>query len=267
MTLLDIDSTAELCNLAAGGISMSNSEATARSVLRCAIVSIAMLLSGCATPSYNYLPAVKDVSAPPVGSTATVGVGDKMLEQGHYQEIDGIRLSETVKVGLVGTYTFNAGDYAKKGENSQGEFFLPGNFPGSGSVEKGALTDPFQTMLLKPDGSTLCGVSIFGAYVCHSNVKVERIKVPSLTANAFQQTLIYSGKVGNKINIGYREFSGDMARPAFNNDVEYDLSESKTIGYKGARLEIIEATNDHITYRVDRNFNSPLPNLDGTRSK
>lgn len=79
-----------------------------------------------------------------------------------------------------------------------------------------------------------------------------------LTHDSFQQTLIYSGKVGNKINIGYREFSGSIARPAFNNNVEYDLSESTTIGYKGAQLEIIEATNQYIKYRVIKNFNSAL---------
>lgn len=73
--------------------------------------------------------------------------------------------------------------------------------------------------------------------------------------NSFQQTLLYNGRVGDKINIGYRESSGNMARPAFNNEVEYDLSESKTIGYKGARIEVIEATNQSIKYRVLSNFN------------
>jgi len=42
---------------------------------------------------------------------------------------------------------------------------------------------------------------------------------------------------------------------AFNNDVDYDLNESKVIGYKGARIEIIEATNELIKYRVLKNFN------------
>ena len=41
-------------------------------------------------------------------------------------------------------------------------------------------------------------------------------KVSSINSASFQQTLIYSGKVGNKINIGYRETSNDIARPAFN---------------------------------------------------
>ena len=61
--------------------------------------------------------------------------------------------------------------------------------------------------------------------------------------------------VGDKIDVGYREFSNNNARPAFNNDVEYDLTQSRTIGYKGAQLEVIEATNQHIQYRVIRNFN------------
>lgn len=74
------------------------------------------------------------------------------------------------------------------------------------------------------------------------------------SANHFQQTLIYSGKIGNRITIGYRESSGSMARPAFSNDVSYDLSESRIVGYKGARLEVIDATNTEITYKVLNGF-------------
>ena len=66
--------------------------------------------------------------------------------------------------------------------------------------------------------------------------------------------LIYSGRVGDKIKAGYREFSNNLARPAFNNDVEYDLRESSVIGYKGARIEVVEATNEHIKYKVIQNF-------------
>ena len=87
-------------------------------------------------------------------------------------------------------------------------------------------------------------------------IGVEKVKLQGIAADAFQQTLIYSGKVGDKINIGYREFSSNVARPAFNNDVEYDLKDSTTIGYKGALIEVLEATNQSIRYRVIRNFNA-----------
>lgn len=70
--------------------------------------------------------------------------------------------------------------------------------------------------------------------------------------------LTYSGKLGDKVNIGYRESSNDFARPAFKNEVEYDVGESRTTGYKGARVEVIEATNQHIRHRVTRNCNDAL---------
>ncbi len=42
--------------------------------------------------------------------------------------------------------------------------------------------------------------------------------------NSFQQTLIYSGKFGNKINVeGTVNSQVIKPRPAFNNDVEYDF--------------------------------------------
>jgi hypothetical protein len=220
-----------------------------------AVVAV-LSLSACATPTYNYVAPAKEISAPPLGVISTARVGDVMVEQGRYQELDAIRLRQTVKVGLVGTYTFTAGTYTKKGHTKQGEFFNESGLPDTGRVQAGAITDPFEAILLKPDGTTICGVSVLGGTVCKDNVQVERIKVPNLTADAFQQTLIYSGKVGDKINIGYREFSGNMARPAFNNDVEYDLRESKTIGYKGALLDVVEATNQYIRYIVKQNFNS-----------
>ena len=70
----------------------------------------------------------------------------------------------------------------------------------------------------------------------------------------FQQVLIFNGIVGNKLKIGYREFKDEMARPAFNNEVEYDLNTSKTIGYKGCQIEVIKADNESITYKVVKNF-------------
>lgn len=72
--------------------------------------------------------------------------------------------------------------------------------------------------------------------------------------DSLQQTLLYNGKIGNRITLAYRELQNNIARPAFSNSVEYDLSESNVIGYKGARLEIIKATNTEITYRILSDF-------------
>ena len=45
-----------------------------------------------------------------------------------------------------------------------------------------------------------------------------------------------------------------MARSAYSNNVDYDLAESTIVGYKGARLEVVKATNTELTYRVLSGF-------------
>ena len=66
----------------------------------------------------------------------------------------------------------------------------------------------------------------------------------------FSVELIYNGKIGDNIKFTYREFKGDFIRPAFAQDLQYDLSESNIIGFKTMRVEILKATNTEIDYKV-----------------
>lgn len=217
-----------------------------------------LLLSSCVTTNSNYRPVAMEISEPPIGQVVTAEVGGTMLRQGKYVEHDAILLTGPVKTGVLGAYSFSRGYYLREGEDAKNEFYRPEPGPEGGQVDKSALADPYRTMMIVRGTNTLCGVSVLGAKVCEKNVAFQRLKRPALTMDGFQQTLLYSGRIGNKINISYREFSNNVARPAFNNDVEYDLSESMTIGYKGAEIEIIEATNRMIKYRVIRNFNKAM---------
>ena len=70
----------------------------------------------------------------------------------------------------------------------------------------------------------------------------------------FEQQLIYNGRVGDNLKFVYREFNKNMARSAFSQEVQYDLSESNIIGFKEVRIEVIEATNSNITYKVLKHF-------------
>jgi hypothetical protein len=150
------------------------------------------------------------------------------------------------------------GYYIKKGEDSNTETYMPSNDAESGMINKAALADPWQAVMAYKTKPSLCVITAFSAFVCDDSAQFERVKRPVLSSNSFQQTLIYSGKVGKKVNIGYREFSNSLARPAFNNDVEYDLDSSSIVGYKGARIEVIEANNEMIKYKVLKNFNKAI---------
>ena len=176
-----------------------------------------------------------------------------MLRQGKFREHEAIKLRTSRDVSWA--YTLYPGYYMKDGEDEKAEFFSPGRGDDGGRVEKAALADPWQSIMLPKSKPEICVVTVFNVFVCKPAGDIERTKRPVLADDAFQQTLIYNGRVGSKINIGYREFSNNMARPAFNNEVEYDLNESMFIAYKGAELEVVEATNQHIKFRLIHNFN------------
>ncbi|NUG50177.1 hypothetical protein [Acinetobacter lactucae] len=215
------------------------------------LLSLPVLFVGCATPSYNVTSTITGfTSKPPIGEVVTVGVGEQMLFQGNIGEDEVLEVSDSTKVN---SYTIHAGTYAKTGNNEKGDYFSPVSKNGV-PISKTFIADPFQVIMVSAD-KKLCVVTILNAKMCTATTNFKVKKVTAIRDNSFQQTLIYSGKVGNKINIGYREFTGNMARPAFNNDVEYDLSESKEIGYKGALLQILDANNQSIKYKVLKNFN------------
>lgn len=62
--------------------------------------------------------------------------------------------------------------------------------------------------------------------------------------------LVYSGVSKNTIFVRYREFIDDVARPAFAEDLKYDISQGEIIGYKEARFQILKATNTEIRFKV-----------------
>jgi hypothetical protein len=71
-----------------------------------------------------------------------------------------------------------------------------------------------------------------------------------------QRELVYSGRDGNTLFVTYREYTaqnivgfddgGLMARPAFSQDLRYDLAASDTIVFRDYRIRVVEATNEVI---------------------
>jgi len=72
----------------------------------------------------------------------------------------------------------------------------------------------------------------------------------SRTENSFKAQIIYSGISGRTLKAIYREFSNDYARPAFTQEVQYNLDESDIISYKSIRIKVIKATNSNMKFVV-----------------
>lgn len=88
-------------------------------------------------------------------------------------------------------------------------------------------------------------------------LRVEKTEVPISQRDVLRRELVYLGTTtsarhaGTVIRIGYREFMDDIARPAFSQEVSYDVTNLPSqIAYQNAKLEILEVRGGSIMYRV-----------------
>ncbi len=72
----------------------------------------------------------------------------------------------------------------------------------------------------------------------------------------FRNEIVFQGAAGGILRFLYREFGNDMARPAFSQELTYDFpgDGSLEVAVKGARLEILDAGNAGLRYRILRGF-------------
>lgn len=73
------------------------------------------------------------------------------------------------------------------------------------------------------------------------------------------KALIYGGVSQNVVQISYREFASseeglgsNYARPAFSQELKYDLTSSKVITYQDVRIEVQSADGEKIAYTITR---------------
>lgn len=66
--------------------------------------------------------------------------------------------------------------------------------------------------------------------------------------------VLYQGISRGEVKISYREFKGGVARPAFTQDVTYELEPdgSGVVAFRGLRIKIVKATRENITYVVQQ---------------
>jgi len=206
----------------------------------------------------------KTVSWPAAGEVKTVQLGETMVKTYNVDTISKVVLSaplrhlaayrrDTMAIDLP------SGEYILSGKDQTGGRFYskakrdstvswpdgPGKFTDPEPISAGIHIDTQGTasvfwswksgvVLVEPDSSI-------------PNIASSEDRAPE--ASRFQRELIYTGAAGGVLTVTYREFSNDMARPAFTQELKYDLSD-KVVGYKTARFEVLKTSNSAITYRV-----------------
>lgn len=223
------------------------------------ILVLLLGIFGCATlptqPIEFEFPTKTGLSLPDIGVETTCNVGDFLVSQGEEISGQGIVMSKDY---VSGAAVIGQGQYILKGKLPDYLIFEPLDasvtFQGKTLEERPCFALNTITNELK-----FTYINAGAVYIGSLNpiIPADYFKLQSVSLklkNDFQQTLIYMGKEGNTIKMSYREFSNDLARPAFTTDISYNLDESHDITYKNAQITIISATSANITYKVLHNF-------------
>ncbi|RUO39268.1 hypothetical protein CWE22_10700 [Pseudidiomarina aestuarii] len=208
---------------------------------------------GCVASHTATAPDVRKVKYPELDREVTAGLGERLLESGLAIKVYGFSLQNDVDI-FDGTV--KAGIYHQIGLKDEHRVFGPAHGVGTGTVSVfSGLPSPAKPYVDSSSGY-LCFLGGVGTRFCSDDIKPNVRLMNIYTPDSFMQELIYTGKVDNKIRFKYREYSNGMARESYNVDVEYDLNDGHIISYKGSNIEILEANNTKITYKVITHFNS-----------
>jgi hypothetical protein len=239
-----------------------------------AIGILGTLAAGCASMAPSILtqrrftplppPQPSRIALPPLSTEAIAQVGDTMITGGNSYVRPAIKLTSPVTHSGLSKGPFvlqiPAGILVASGTSDtpvRGTFFeaqQPLQINAGGVVQvKGGIFVPDKQ---GPSPEIYWHATDTGIPLCDpdGSLQFERTTHEDWQSDSFRRELIYNGRSGATIKLLYREFSQEQIRPAFSQEVTYDLAQGETIGFKGARFQVKDADNVRIKYVVLHHF-------------
>ena len=231
-----------------------------RWLLTAVLSAVASLMATFANAEERKLYEWTVYTSPSVGTVNEVYVGDRLLEHGHGEWKDCLtpRRTLTRKQGLW-TGEYRAGSPLCKSKPGD-KYYQPLYANASYGADKRKNGVSWHG---KGEKYRICQREFGFRGYCVKNLSENDVQFGETliySENSVQQTIEYSGKNGDTLSFIYAEFSGGFAREAFNRTFTIDLSGGNVMAYKGAVIEILEASNAQVKYRVVRAFPSTLRN-------
>lgn len=98
-------------------------------------------------------------------------------------------------------------------------------------------------------------VSVDRKFLINPPVEVELTTVERVQKNNFSYELIYQGIQSNSIVFAYREYTEDLIRSSYSQNLYYNLDElqDRIIQYKNVKIKVISYSNQKITYIILEN--------------
>lgn len=212
------------------------------------------VLSGCTVTEYNYVPNTQKISEPKVGQISHATLGQPLVREGNISEIDGIKILNPVQIDLA--YKIVPGVFKKVGSSDKGDFYMPDQTIDSGSVVVEVLGQPWNSLLIKKgaNNNEICIVTDVNVAICSDKAQITPVKLNNVDGNSFEQALIFNGINDQVIDISYRKIGSNIESEGFGDSIQYNLKKNDMISYRNVKLQVIESTENSLTYKVISNF-------------
>ncbi len=223
---------------------------------------------GCATTSKQVSSGVhvdyktEIIKKPPIEGISKVNIGESIVSTYKKQIIPTLILKNDLFYvgkfnGFDNRFHVHKGELKLTKQNGQGQFFSAENKI-TISVDAIGSTQYVDGGIFLYNDQSKAAIFLIQKYsgkcriqpIPNDKIAYEVIKKEVWSDDSFNRELVYTGKSGNTISILYREFIDNMARPAFSQEIKYDLTDTKIIGYKNARFKVVEADNVSLKYET-----------------
>jgi hypothetical protein len=223
-------------------------------------VALAIGATGCASVSVTQPSQVTEKvgQLPELNSPANVTVGSTMFSQYRYWSKTGYRLLAPLSISLaLGRIQTEAND-----------FVVPSVAEGSAAycTEKAAYIDPLvgpyrTACFLDNNGSGSFGIVKAAPGMVWFEKKLDpaiqyvqgELQVPRPDSKKYE--LLYQGISAKTLRLSYREYMNDFARPAFFQDVSYEITDFPAeITFRTVRISVLSADNNGIRYKILSGF-------------
>jgi len=230
-----------------------------------------IILSACAAVDTNsvkyqtFKPTYAWMQDPPVGKPVTAKVGQPMAVESLAAVFDGFVSKGRYEIHIPDDVTL-----FPKHISPEDEYIIWGELPGGDVVARNMAfarairsdreSGKLELVLIARRNGDIYGYASFahaeliiGKMNPAIKLHPQRVAVPV----DFRQDLIYRGKSGDIMHVDCLEYLGDMATPVSKQAMTYNLAASKTISFKGVLMDIVEATENAVTFVVKRYLIGP----------
>ena len=221
---------------------------------------------GCSTGDViNLIPAnTETIDVPEIGIVVNGTLGSTLVAKGFKTTYRGVEVTDEGCVGSCTAFASCNHRIVLHNQRAPLNQQLPGARESGGDALCAALK-------MRHIASLNCGSGEHLWFVCKGdtgwfspdvNLKSEldvsaglkEVEIIAVDRPSFVQEFIYNGRYEDNVKFIYREFSDDWARPAFTQEVQYDLGTGNEFGFRNLLIEVVSATNTNISYRVIRSF-------------